>query len=413
MKLKIIFLAFLLLFTPLLSGCWDYEEYENLVQVTGIGFDYNKETNEITYTVQYIPTAKGGGMSSGSTSSSATQQKQIVHSFKGKGIFDVVNESQQVINKKIFYGYLKVLIFSEETAKYKMRDIIELLHRSPVIRSSTYILITPGKAKDTLSTFDLSQTGSAQEIYNLTNLAEPMGSAYPVTLLNMAQMLVVPGIEPSAPRVVTASVKQQTDVKGGKEENFENDLEREGSQRVAGMAVFQGSKLIGWFNDKESMGFGWITGKKLQVYKVENRTKDTDTENLLFFRVKRASGKIKVKIENGQPVFQVNVKATGFVEKYYTKKGTEFILLPEGKKLEEAFAKNIRADIDVALRAGQKRLKSDVFGFGFALYRKDPKLWKSEYEDKWKYIFPDVKVKINVDAKIINTGTVNRRLDLK
>lgn len=414
MKLKILFLAFLVLFPPVLSGCWDYEEYENLIQVSGIGYDYNKETNEITQTIQYIPTTKGA-ISSGPGSSSATQQKQIVHSVKDKTIYESAYKIQQVISKKLFYGYLKVIVISEEAAKYKMKDIIELLDRTPIIRSNTYIVVTSGKAEDTLSTFDTAtaNVGSAQEIFNQTNLAEPEGAAYPVTVLNMTQMLAVPGIEATAPRVITTSNKRQPAIQGGTEENIKNDLERQGAQRVGGMAAFQEDKLVGWLNDKESLGFGWITGKKLQVYKVSEKSKDTDSENILFYREKKSKGKINVKIDNGKPEFQVDVKVIAGLRKYYSKKGSEFLLPAEVKKMEKDLAQSIRSDIEAALRVGQKKLKSDIFGFGFALFRKDPNLWKTEYADKWKYIFPDLQVKINVDAKIINTGTNLKRLDFK
>lgn len=411
MKLKIFFLAFLVLFTPVLSGCWDYEEYENLIQVSGLGYDYDKESNQFTETVQYIPTAKGA--MAGSGSSSGPQQKQIVHSVKAKTIYETAGESQQVIYKKLFYGYLKVIVIGEEAAKYKMKEIIEVLDRSPLIRSSSYIVVTSGKAEDSLSTFDTLTAGSAQEIFNLTNLAEPSGAAYPVTVLNMAQMLAIPGLEATAPRVITTSNKQKPVPQGGTEENFKTDLERYGDQRVGGMAAFSGDKLVGWLNDKESMGFGWITGKKLQSYKVSAKSKDTNSEKVFYYRVQKSKGKIKVKIENGKPLLQVDVKVIGGLRKYYINKGAELFLPAQVKPIEKDFAQSIRSDIEAVLRASQKKLKTDIFGFGFALYRKDPKLWKTKYEGKWENIYPDLQVKINVDAKIINTGPINRRLDLK
>lgn len=412
MKLKIFFLALLLILMPVLSGCWDYEEYENLIQVSGMGIDYNKASNEITLTIQYIPTAKSA-MSSGPSSSSATQQKQVVHSVKDKTLYDAIGKIQQVIFKKLFFGYLRVIVIDEEAAKYKMKDLIELFDRTPVARSNTYIVVTSGKAEDTISTFDTTTAGSAQEIFNLTNLAEPSGAAYPVTILNMTQLMAIPGIEATAPRVITTSKKKEPAAEGGTVENFKNDLERPGNQRVGGMAAFRGDKLVGWLNDKESMGFGWITGKKLQAYKVSERPKDTNSENILYYIVKSSKGKIKVQTNKGMPVFQVDVKVLASLRKYYSNKGSEFLSPAEVKMAEKDLSQSIGSDIEAALRAGQKKLKSDIFGFGFALYRKDPDLWKSAYADKWKYIFPDLQVKINVDAKIITTGTNNKRLYLK
>ena len=78
--------------------------------------------------------------------------------------------------------------------------------------------------------------------------------------------------------------------------------------------------------------------------------------------------------------------------------------------MEEKLSESIRSDIEAALKKGQKDLESDIFGFGFALFRKDWKLWRTEYEKNWDKIFPDVPVTINVQAKITNTGTNNRRM---
>jgi spore germination protein KC len=73
--------------------------------------------------------------------------------------------------------------------------------------------------------------------------------------------------------------------------------------------------------------------------------------------------------------------------------------------MEAKLADNVRSEIKAALKKGQKELKTDIFGFGFALYRKYPRLWHKEYEKKWQDLFPDVTINIDVRAKILNTGT--------
>lgn len=412
MKIRILLPVLIIFFPLLLSGCWDYEEYEDLIQVSAIGIDFDKESRETTLTVQYIPTTKGegGGQSSGSSSG----KKEIVHSVTDKTINDAVAKVQQVIFKKLFYGYLKVVVIGEDAAKNNMMDIIELLDRTPVIRPTSFIAVTSGKAEDAISTFDVSMVASSsEEIYNLINIGGSIGSAYPVTIQRFTEMLAVPGIEATAPRVVTVSKIPQPDAKGGTEGNIRYDEEREGDHRVAGIAAFKGDKFIGWLDERESLGFGWITGKKVPGYKISEGSEKADTEEILFYRLSNSKGTIKVQIENDKPRFQVDVKVVADLRKYYSNNGSDFLAPKEVSIMEKKLSDSIRSDIKAALKRGQKELKSDIFGFGFALFREDTKLWRTEYEKKWDKIFPDIPITINVKAKIINTGTTNRKLELK
>lgn len=78
--------------------------------------------------------------------------------------------------------------------------------------------------------------------------------------------------------------------------------------------------------------------------------------------------------------------------------------------MENGLAENVKAEINAAIKKAQKELKSDIFSFGFNFYRDNPKLWHSEYEKKWKQLFPNLQVNVNVTAKITDTGTSINKL---
>lgn len=413
MKKKFL-LSMFILFPVVLSGCWDYVEYEDMIQVTAIGIDFDKESNETTLSVQYIPTTKGQKNQGTEGSGSQSDKKGIVHSATDRTLYEALSKLQQVIFKRLFYGYLKVMVIGEDAAKYNMMDIMELLDRTSAIRNTAYMVITPGRAEDAISTFDPALVGSsAEEIYNLINISADTGAAFPVSIQEFTAMLAVGGLEAAAPRVITVSPIPQLNIKGGTDGNIRFDEEREGDRRVAGMAAFKGDKFVGWLDEKESLGLGWITGKNILAYKTSEVSEGADTENIFYYRLSNSKGKIKVQMDNGKPVFQVDVKVTADLRKYYSNKGSEYISPEEVSVMEKKLSDSIRSDIEAALMKGQKELKSDIFGFGFALFRKDPKLWQTEYEEKWKEVFPDIPINVNVDTKIINTGTNIRRLIIK
>ena len=415
MKIKILLLALLMVFQLFLPGCWDYSEYEALAQVIGIGFDFNNESNEVTVTVQYIPTMKSEKSTSEGNSKYSAGIQGIIHSATDKTVYGAFAKLQQVIFKQLFLGYVKVVVFGEEAAKYKILDIIDHLDRAPTIRETAYIVVSQGKAEETLSTLDASYSlASSQQIFNLIELSKNTGATFPITLLNFTQMLAISGLEPTAPRIITTPTKQNmSEDKSSSAANVKSDERHEGDQRLEGIAVFKEDKLVGWLNAKESLGYGWISGKEITAYKTSEVSDEANTEDILYYRIRKSSRKIKAEIDNGKPIISVDVSVISDLRKYYTNKGSDFLTPQEISIMEKKLANSIRSDITASLMKGQKELKSDIYGFGFELFRKDPKLWQTEYKKKWESTFPNVPTNINVDVKIINTGTNIKKLDVK
>jgi spore germination protein KC len=413
MKRRMLLFVLLMILSLILSGCWDYIEYEDLAQIVGMGMDYNNESHQITITILYPSIKKG---KSGLTASSgATAGPQwIVHSVTDTTLLGAVTKLQEVIPQKMFYGYLKVLVIGEEAAKYNLMEIIDEFNRTPSVHNSVNILISSGKAEDVLKTVDPDHIFSSLELHDLVHLGMNTGAAYVVTLNDFTQMLAIGGWEATAPRVISIAAKpEKEEVKGGTQSKLRFNEERIGTIRVTGMAVFKGKKFAGWLEEKESRGFGWITGKKINPFIVAEIAGEASTEDILYYRVDEANGKIKVQMVNNQPVIDVDVTVNADLRKYYRNKGTEFISAEEISIAQQILSDCIRSDIDAALQKGQKELKSDIFGFGFALFRNDPSLWKNEYEAKWEEVFPNIPVIISVDAKVINTGTTTKRLIIK
>jgi spore germination protein KC len=413
---KKFFLLILSIFiTITVSGCWDYTEYENMAQVISSGVDYNKETNEMTVTMQYIPssrTSKGSGTES---SGSVSMKNGIVNSVTDKTFYGAITKLQQVIMKKLFYGYQKVFVIGEDAAKYKMLDLIEFFDRTPSVRTTVDIVITSGKAEKVLSIDDPSGIVSiGDQLYEQINATGPTGTAYPVTMQDFSAMLAIGGLEATAPRVISTVEKSQGPIaEGGTSGNTRFDDKMKGDLMISGTAAFKEDKLVGWLNDKESMGFGWITGKKMLAYKVSETSEDGNSEDILYFRINKSKSKIKVDLINNMPVIHVNIKTTADLRKYYSKKGSEFFTPKEMERVEKKLSDSIQSDVEAALGKGQKQLESDIFGFGFEFFRKYPSLWKTKYEKEWPDIFPDIPVYVNVDSKIINTGTTIKKFILK
>jgi len=413
MNTRMLLLACTMLISLVLPGCWDYAEYEDFVQIIGMGMDYNNETQEITLTILYQPTE--GKSSSQPSSATKSGGQQITHSATDKTFIGAATRLQEVVHKKLFYGYVKTVVISEEAAKYNMMDAIDLFDRSPSIHSSAYLAITSGKAADVIKTIDPYQTiSSAEKIHDLIYFAPNTGLAYVVTINTFKEMLAIGGWEATVPHIIAIAAKsQKEETKSSIHEQLMLNEERTGAHRVSGLAAFKGDKFVGWLDEKESRGFSWITGKKIQYYTVSEPSSVGGTDEILYYAVTDSNNKINVQMENVTPVIYVDVKATAVLRKFSRDKSSEFLSLEEISIAEQKLADHIRSDVDAALNKGQKELQSDIFGFGFAVFRESPPLWKNEYEAKWTDIFPDIPVHITIDVSIPNTGTNIKRLLIK
>jgi len=229
-------------------------------------------------------------------------------------------------------------------------------------------------------------------------------------------MLAIGGWEATAPRVISEPASSQQskskNTEGGPQENKNAQEEKPGMLGIVGMAAFQGDKFTGYLDEHETLGLNFIRGKKIRAYKTSEPTGGAGIEEL-YFRLLETSSKIKVQLANDQLVISVHVKVVADVKKYYRNEGADFLAPEVISDAEKKLADSIRSDIDAALIKGQQDLKSDIFGFGFAFFRKNPKLWQQEYETKWADVFPNIPVNVNIDTKIINTGITERKLFVK
>lgn|GEM_PF-802649 len=420
---KISCLLIILSLSLLFTGCWDYAEYQQIAQIYSLGIDFEKETNDITVTLQYISTGKSQG---GKISESITG---AAYSAKGKTIMDALNKLQEATSGKLFFSYLQVLVIGEDAATYILKDTISHTERTPSIRSSVYIIIVPGKAEALISTTDpFNPVASGKKIRNLLNTYTNGGSTIPVTFHEFIQMMAKSGIEPVASRVISTGAKNpalqdSSKVLGGTHEDLKFHLENEGNFRAWGLAAFKKDKFVGWLNDDESLGLSWIKGKKVTTYKStksaeefnsnnsysKNVTFNPDVKDILYFHITNSKSKIKVQINDKKPEVHVNLKVEANLRKYYTGEGSTYLTPDIIKSMEKKLENSIKSDIMAAIEKGQKEFKTDIFGFGFSLYRQHPKEWHKDYEKIWDDIFPDVPIEVNVDAKINNTGTNIRK----
>ncbi len=393
----------------LMTGCYDYTEYEEMQLVFGFGIDKGEEDDELIVTVQSsgfkktdVQSMGGGGSSSGGSPNSS------INKASSKTIMGAIDKLQQIISKELFFGYIKVIVVGNEVAKEHMDDIMAFFYMSPRVRGSAYLLIAEDKAYDTLSTVNLSDSDlSAKSLENAINKSVRSGVAFPIKLSDYYNIELSNGWEPAIPQVSYYRTKSKEDEEQGgdtkeKETNTNPNIvqEEDGYHLIREMVVFKDNKKIGVIDERETLCFGFITGQKINSsYVIDMPSEDS----FLGFRFLKNAGKLNTKIEEGQIKAEIKVSVNASLDEYKGKKKLDDIEVIQS--FEDKLSQALKKDIEKTIATVQKELKADIFGIGRRLFQQHPYQWNDHYKDDWEELFPNVKTEVKVKVKILNTGS--------
>lgn len=153
-------LLILLLIPLFLSGCYDYNELDDLAIISGVGIDY--QNDEYVVTFEILSTKKQGDSSSASSSTYNVtgRGKTVTEAFANNGCFS---------DKVPYYDHIEVVVISEEIAKNHLKDISEYLTRSSKFRNEFYLALTT--------------ENTAEEIIRATSTEKPIASTFIVDML--------------------------------------------------------------------------------------------------------------------------------------------------------------------------------------------------------------------------------------
>ena len=159
---KVIVLLIIISFT--FMGCWDSVETEELgvVRVLGIGINKN---SDIRVVIQEIPHEKQTSGSGGSTGGGKSSFH--LYSASGSTISEAIQNMSANEHHRLYFAHTKVIILDESLVSSKgIKPIIDFFERTPELRLSTWILISPMNQFDKILSKDVGigiDTGSMLE----------------------------------------------------------------------------------------------------------------------------------------------------------------------------------------------------------------------------------------------------------
>lgn len=397
---KILRAISLVLVLALLSGCWSRREIEELAIASGMAIDIieTPENKKFRVSVQIARARQLGSGRQGGGGSGARDPAWLVSGY-GETVYEAARNITVRSPRAMVLYHSRVVVLGERAAREGVQEILDFLLRHRETRLRTWVVVSPGQARDILKTNPEIEQILADELNSIVmNITNSSSKAYAVNLRDFAVALVTPGMDSVAPKVGIIRIMEN---QGADPSVLKGEPQK--SIQVQGLGVFRRGRLAGWLDDDETKGFLYITGKARSGI-IPVKTGGQAGQKISFLMT-RTKSEIKPRVENGQVRFSVKIEAEGdLVENERITDITEPELLDQ---VNRAVAGEISRLARRSLDKAQRRLGSDIFGFGEKLHKADPGYWR-QVEENWHDIYPTVDVNIQVKADIRRTGLISK-----
>ncbi|WP_102028084.1 Ger(x)C family spore germination protein [Salirhabdus sp. Marseille-P4669] len=383
---KVLFVCYSTILLCVLTGCWSSRELTDLALTTALGIDY--EDDQFIITAQVINPGEVAGKTL--TSRTATS----VYTAKGDTMFEAIRKLTTVAPRKLYFAHIRVVVFSEEFARVGIGSSLDFVSRDHEMRTDFLFAIAKGqKASDVLKILTPLEKISANKIYTSMEAAEQ--SWAPTRVVQLDELIT--SITAKGNNAVLTGIQVIGDPEAGTTLSNVERAQNNAIIETNTLGVFNSDTLVGWMNNEESKGFNFITNN------ITNTVEWVDCDNgKITFEIMKANTKSDTSLVGGVPIARINtdmevniadVDCSIDITNQKTIKTLE-------KKLNEKTKQIMQASIEKA-----QEYRSDIFGFGETLQKKNYKQWK-RVEKRWNDLFQNkLEIQVNVKSQIRLTGT--------
>lgn len=391
-KLSILVLFSMIL--PLLAGCWNRIEINDIGIVTAIGLDLMPD-KQLRLSIQVGIPAKLGSSSMG-TGGGDQKSSTFVISASGETISDAYRNLQKKISRHIFFAHSRDLIIGEKLAKEGISHIIDFFARYHEPRLHSYLICTKGEAADLLNSRALLEKVPSEETRELTK----QGIGLKITIKEFWDMILDEGIEPVSPQFEL--VPRQVKIKA---EQSVASAPQQQTQIISGSAVFKKDKLVGWLDDIETRGLLYLRNE-ISIGVITINIPKEKGGGKVSMEIITVKSDIVPKLTGSHLSIDVNIRVdANLLENASEIKVSQNDMI---NYLQMKLNKELKDRVQLALDKAQKKYQSDILGIGRAVYRSFPKQWNQQFKQNWDETFPELEVSIHPDVSIKRLGLIQK-----
>lgn len=391
----------MLLASALLCGCWDRTEIEDRAIVLGVSIDKAppKAENEedpishyekglgpptsdlIRVGVQIalpgrIPLGPG---ESGGGGGNDPQKTVWVIDVVGHSVNDALMNLQQELSARLFLGHLRVIVVSEEMARFGLNNVNDYFHRNPEVRRMAWMMVAKGEALALMKA--APKLERVPSLYLMTTLDQGirMGK-FPQDYIGLFwSRMAKLGQEGFLPYV---------------------ELKKNQNVETKGLALFRDSQMVGSTKPLDIGVYMALKGNNPGGYSAYVKLKGTE----VMTRVTHREEKTTFEIRDGKPFFKFKLSfELNLEEKMNDVLSTED---PSTiREIEEAQMKGAKKVTEAFLERTQE-LGSDVLGLGEYVRAKSPGYWNKNVrtKERWQRMYKEIDYEVEVEMNMRRVG---------
>lgn len=392
MKRKLFMLGMLILVLTVNTGCWNRRELNDLAIEVAMGID--KSGGQYRITTQVVDPGEVAARKGGTGRTPVT-----VYQATSGTIFEAQRKMTTMSPRKIYIAHLRMVVIGEELAREGISEFLDFLSRDHEQRPDFFVVVAKGTSAENVLKIltPLEKIPANKLFYSLKTSEKVWAPTSSVTLDVLISDLVSTGKQP----VLTGLEIKGDQEAGESTENIE-EIAAPAQLQYSGLGVFKKDKLVGWLNEAESKGYNYIMDNVKNTVGVIRCPKGGKAG----MEVIRSKAVMKGKVKNGKPEADVEIRIEANVGEIACK-NLDLTKTDTIYEMEARSEQRVKEITEKAIKKAQKKYKADIFGFGEAVHRANPKFWK-RIEKNWDREFVDLPVNVKVDVKIRRTGTVSQ-----
>ena len=377
-------IKFLILLLPLLSGCYNYRELNELGITTAVSIDY--KDNNFYVIAEVINPIKQ------QDASSSNNSPFVNYNSSSSSLQDAFRKVVLESPRQLYAAQLEIIVLSEEVVNNHLEEVLEYFARDP--ESRTEIKIIVAKTEDstkaiTLQTL-LTSLSSSNIINSLDLQSKVLGMSYPVTLNELLNMYIDPYLE-----VVLPSMTLYGNYEIGDEKENITTSSPKAIVKIDGSTITKDNKILGYLDLEESKILNLINGKLKETI-----IKMNYYDGYIIFEPNRIKVSRELDIKNNI----IKIKISGYSKTKEIQSNIDLKDPKEVEKLNKALNMELEKKITDTFNSIREKYGTDVFGFQELYYRTNYKYFKENCTNWYENIYPKIKLEVKANVRLYEKG---------
>lgn len=377
-------IKFLILLLPLLSGCYNYRELNELGITTAVSIDY--KDNNFYVIAEVINPIKQ------QDASSSNNSPFVNYNSSSSSLQDAFRKIVLESPRQLYAAQLEIIVLSEEVVNNHLEEVLEYFARDP--ESRTEIKIIVAKTEDstkaiTLQTL-LTSLSSSNIINSLDLQSKVLGMSYPVTLNELLNMYIDPYLE-----VVLPSMTLYGNYEIGDEKENITTSSPKAIVKIDGSTITKDNKILGYLDLEESKILNLINGKLKETI-----IKMNYYDGYIIFEPNRIKVSRELDIKNN--IIKINI--SGYSKTKEIQSNIDLKDPKEVEKLNKALNMELEKKITDTFNSIREKYGTDVFGFQELYYRTNYKYFKENCTNWYENIYPKIKLEVKANVRLYEKG---------